>query len=47
MIDGSKKSNCQLGFELQNWHACEQCSNLYFIYFYVYFTFACEITCAH
>ena len=33
MIDGSEKRNCQLAFELQNSHVCEQCSNLYFIIF--------------
>ena len=26
MIDGSKKRNCQLAFELQNSHVCEECS---------------------
>ena len=47
MIDGSEKRNCQLAFELLNSHLCEKCSNLYFIYFYIYFTFAYEIACVH
>ena len=28
MIDGSKKHNCHLAFELQNLHVCEKCSNM-------------------
>ena len=41
MIDGGEKRNHQLGFELQNSHVCEKCSNsIYlFIYLFIYLLF--------